>query len=74
MPTIKQHGEISRKRTGKDYKELHEWMDANPRKKEERHDIGKIYEYGKMMEGKYRAGRASRISSAHSRRFSCQIQ
>ncbi len=53
IPTIKQHAEASRKRTGKDYGELHEWMDANPRKKEERHDIGRIYEYGKMMEEKY---------------------
>jgi class 3 adenylate cyclase len=53
MPTIKQHAEMSRKRTGKDYKDLHEWMDANPRKKEERHDIGRIYDYGKMMEEKY---------------------
>ena len=53
MPTIKQHAEISRKRTGKDYRELHEWMDANPRKKEERHDIGRIYEHGKTMEQKY---------------------
>jgi class 3 adenylate cyclase len=53
MPTITQHAETSRKRTGKDYKELHEWMDANPRKKEERHDIGRIYEHGKMMEEKY---------------------
>ena len=53
MPTIKQHAETSRKRTGMDYRELHEWMDANPRKKEERHDIGRIYEYGKIMEEKY---------------------
>ena len=53
MPNIKQHAEISRKRTGKDYKDLHEWMDANPRKKEERHDIGRIYQYGKMIEEKY---------------------
>lgn len=53
MPTIKQHVEISHKRTGKDYRELHEWMDANPRKKEERHDIGRIYEHGKSMEQKY---------------------
>jgi class 3 adenylate cyclase len=53
MPTIKQHTEISHKRTGKDYRELHEWMDANPRKKEERHDIGRIYEHGKTIEQKY---------------------
>jgi hypothetical protein len=53
MPTIRQHAEISRKRTAKDYKQLHEWMDANPRKKEERPDIGRIYQHGKMMEKKY---------------------
>jgi hypothetical protein len=40
MPTIKQHAEISRKETGSGYRELHEWIDANPRRKGERHDIG----------------------------------
>lgn len=53
MPSIEKHFETSRKRTGKDYLELHEWIDKDPEKKVERHDITKIYEYGKMMEDKY---------------------
>ncbi|MEW6352529.1 MAG: HDIG domain-containing metalloprotein [Thermodesulfobacteriota bacterium] len=53
MPSIEKHVEISRRRTGKDYLELHEWIDKDPVKKVERHDITKIYEYGKMMEEKY---------------------
>ena len=28
MPLIKEHMEMSRKRTGKSYQELHEWMDS----------------------------------------------
>lgn len=53
MPSIQKHVEISRQRTGKDYLELHEWIDKDPEKKVERHDITKIYEYGRMMEDKY---------------------
>jgi uncharacterized protein len=53
MPSIEKHVEISRGRTGKDYLELHEWIDKDPEKKVERHDITKIYEYGKIMEEKY---------------------
>src|SRR3972149_6162304 len=53
MPSIEKHVAISRSRTGKDYLELHEWIDKDPEKKVERHDITKIYEYGKMMEEKY---------------------
>jgi uncharacterized protein len=53
MPSIEKHVEISRQRTGKDYLELHEWIDKDPATKVERHDITKIPEYGKMMEEKY---------------------
>lgn len=53
MPSIEKHTEISRRKTGNDYLELHEWIDKDPEKKVERHDITKIYEYGKMMEEKY---------------------
>lgn len=53
MPSIEKHVEISRQRTGKDYLELHEWIDKDPASKVERHDITKIPEYGKMMEEKY---------------------
>jgi len=40
MPTIQQHAEIIRKGTDTGYRELLEWIDTNPRKKEERHDVG----------------------------------
>ena len=53
MPSIEKHVETSRQRTGKNYLELHEWIDKDPATKVERHDITKIYEYGKMIEEKY---------------------
>jgi uncharacterized protein len=53
MPSIEKHVETSRRRTGKDYQELHEWIDKDPAKKVERHDITKVFEFGKMMEEKY---------------------
>jgi hypothetical protein len=52
MPPIEKHLKISSERTGEDFRELHEWID-DPEKKAERHDITKIYEYGKMIEEKY---------------------
>ena len=33
---------------------MHEWIDKDPAKKVERHDITKVFEHGKMMEEKYR--------------------
>lgn len=53
MPPIKEHVRISMERTGKAYQELHEWLDGDPEKKAERHDITKIYEYGKMIEERF---------------------
>jgi len=53
MPSIEKHVEISRQRTGRDYLELHEWIDKDPTTKIERHDITRIPEYGKMMLEKY---------------------
>lgn len=53
MPSIEKHAEISRQRTGKDYLELHEWIDEDPATKIARHDITRIPEYGKMMLDKY---------------------
>ncbi|MBI4684513.1 MAG: hypothetical protein HY755_04885 [Nitrospirae bacterium] len=52
MPTIDKHAKISLERTGKDYQSIHEWID-DPEKKAERHDITKIYEYGKIIEKEY---------------------
>jgi hypothetical protein len=53
MPPIAEHIKASIERTKKDYKDVHEWLDGDPEKKAERHDITKIYEYGKTIEGKY---------------------
>lgn len=53
MPPIDKHIKTSIDRTGQEYRELHEWLDGDPEKKAERHDITKIYEYGKVIEEKY---------------------
>jgi hypothetical protein len=53
MPSIEKHVDTSRRRTGKDYLELHEWIDKDPDKKVERHDITKVFEHGKIMEERY---------------------
>lgn len=53
MPPVPGHTKSSLERTGRDYKEVHEWLDLDQEKKAERHDITKIYEYGKMIEEKY---------------------
>jgi hypothetical protein len=53
MPPTDKHLKASMERTGKDYKEVHEWIDGDPEKKAERHDITKIHEFGKMIEEKY---------------------
>jgi len=74
MPSIEKHVEKSRQRTGKDYLELHEWIDKDPEKKVERHDITKIYEYGKMMEERYGPEGLQEYLPAHSRRLHCKVQ
>ena len=53
MPPVMKHLKTSSERTGNEYRELHEWLDNDPEKKAERHDITKIYEYGKIIEDKY---------------------
>lgn len=53
MPPIEKHVKSSIERTGKDYIEIHEWLDGDPEKKAERHDITKIYENGKVIEETY---------------------
>lgn len=45
MPSVEKHLELSKERTGKTFKELHEWMDprsADDRLIKERHDIVNI--------------------------------
>ncbi len=53
MPPIEKHVEISKARTGKEYREVHEWLDGDADKKAQRHDITKMYEYAKMFEDKW---------------------
>ena len=53
MPSIEKHRTLSIERTGKDFTEVHEWLDGDPEKKAERHDITKMFEYGKLIEERY---------------------
>ncbi len=53
MPPIPGHTKSSMERTGKEYKEVHDWLDLDLEKKTERHDITKIHEHGTMIEQKY---------------------
>lgn len=54
MPPTDQHYESSRKRTGKEYREVHEWLDSNdPDKAAEHHDITRMHEHGRMIEEQY---------------------
>jgi hypothetical protein len=53
MPPVPGHTKSSLERTGKEYKEVHEWLDLDPDKKAERHDITKIFEFGTMIEQQY---------------------
>lgn len=52
MPSIEKHADISKQRTGKTYKQIHEWID-DPQHKEERHDITRVLEVSHMFRGKY---------------------
>lgn len=53
MPPVDKHVITSREATGKDFREVHEWLDKDPDKKAERHDITKIYEFGKIIEEQF---------------------
>ena len=48
MPATNVHFKTSTCRTGTEYREVHEFVDA-PGKKDERHDIKKIHEFGEMF-------------------------
>ncbi len=52
MPSIDKHVEISKQRTGKSYREIHEWIDDPPHKNE-RHDITMIPDTFQMFKDKY---------------------
>jgi hypothetical protein len=53
MPPIEKHFRTSVHKTGNENREVHEWIDGDAAQKAERHDITKIYDYGKMMEERY---------------------
>lgn len=53
MPPLEKHVQSSRERTGKEYREIHEWMDGDPDKKARRHDVTRIFEFGWMFEEQY---------------------
>ena len=53
MPQTDEHIKTSIERTGKEYKEVHEWIDGDETKKAERHDITKIPANSKMIEEKW---------------------
>ncbi len=52
MPPINIHVEASLARTGKEYREIHEWID-DPENKNERHDFTRVLEFAKMLTEKY---------------------
>ena len=52
MPSIEKHIEISKQRTNKSYREVHQWID-DPRHKDERHDMTCVLEFSRMFEEKY---------------------
>ncbi|GAB4407646.1 MAG: hypothetical protein OHK0032_03020 [Thermodesulfovibrionales bacterium] len=52
MPPVDAHIKRSIERTGRDYRELHEWLD-DPEMKTERHDIMRIHEFETIVEERY---------------------
>lgn len=52
MPSIEKHVAASLKRTGREYLEVHQWID-DPEKKNERHDINAIPDNFQMFKEKY---------------------
>lgn len=55
MPHIDEHIKTSLERTGKEYREIHEWMDGDAEHKARRHDITRIFEFGWLFEQQYGA-------------------
>ncbi|MEO5332047.1 MAG: hypothetical protein H7839_08490 [Magnetococcus sp. YQC-5] len=52
MSSLEIHLQRSLARTGKEYREIHEWIDE-PGRKAERHDLGMILENAKMWTERY---------------------
>ena len=56
MPAIEKHIELSLKRTGKEYREVHEWMEGNGisyNEKSARHDIANIAKFLPVVEKQF---------------------
>ena len=52
MPPTKEHYKSSLDRTGKDWKEVHDWVD-DPQHKNERHDFTRIYDFAPEVEERW---------------------
>ena len=66
MPNIDKHVMTSVENTGKEYREVHEWLDSDPDRKADRHDTTKVHEHGKTVEELYgKEGRAEYIRHLH---------
>jgi hypothetical protein len=52
MPESAVHIQASVKRTGREYREVHEWID-NPATKYERHDFSRVLENARMFTEQY---------------------
>ncbi|MCK4829560.1 hypothetical protein KA005_78270 [bacterium] len=53
MSPLDVHLKNSKERTGKDYEELHHWIDDDKSKAPDIHDIAKIYENIKYVRDKW---------------------
>lgn len=56
MPSLKKHVELSLKRTGKDYREVHEWMDGQDisyKTRVKRHSITSIPEFMPIIKERF---------------------
>lgn len=56
MPTIHEHFKLSLKRTGKEYKEIHEQLEgfhSTKKEKEDRHDILKIPKFLSLIKERF---------------------
>jgi|GEM_PF-2685740 len=66
MPELNVHIQSSLNRTGKEYREVHQWID-NPETKYERHDFSKVLENAKMFTEQYGEEAPRNTSSTWSR-------
>ena len=56
MPSIEKHIELSLKRTGREYREIHEWLDGNNISHDDiiaRHDIVNIQKFLPVVEKRF---------------------